>query len=85
MQFNTVTEDHEQMRPALEAMKLTAKICGQDPVQLVTTDNPAHNKLFMQSMFEILLRNEEQFNKFLTESDSMKLPPKCTVGDANIT
>jgi hypothetical protein len=84
IQFNTVTEDHQQMIPALEAMKRTATIFGQESVGLVTTDNPAHDKLFMQSMFEQLKTDEEKFNSFFAAEAETSIQ-SCTVGDTNIT
>lgn len=80
IQFNTVTEDHEQMIPALEAFKETTNLYGQPHVELVTSDNPRGDKQFFQSVFQGLIEREESFN---AEIDEM-MPTEsnvCTVGD----
>ncbi|GFH49181.1 hypothetical protein CTEN210_05657, partial [Chaetoceros tenuissimus] len=84
IQFNTVTEDHQQMKPALEAFKTTAAIYGQPSVTLVTCDNPSHDKRFFTEIFDDLAPIEEELNSNITSSLDQTLPT-CTVGNIPVS
>jgi hypothetical protein len=49
IQFHAVTDDHEQLRTALDAFNMTVEKYGQHPTELVTTDKPGCNKNFLMA------------------------------------
>eukprot|EP00966_Prymnesium_polylepis_P057527 1332171-Prymnesium_polylepis.1 len=47
----TVTDGHDQLRPALEALNQTHAAHGFPPIETVATDKPAEEAAFFECVF----------------------------------
>lgn len=63
LQHFAVSESHEQMRPALEAMKQTQAQYGQSGPKIVMTDNPTKDRDFFMAMFPSVRKTQDHLDK----------------------
>jgi hypothetical protein len=87
IQFHAVTDNHEQLRAALDAFNKTVEKYGQHPTELVTTDKPGCDKNFLMATLPSLSRTQERLDLAPSTTNEMVNDisiPACTVSDSQI-
>ncbi|CAJ1958310.1 unnamed protein product [Cylindrotheca closterium] len=84
LQFHVVTDDHEQFRPSLIAFLETVKAYGQNPLELVFTDNVQADRQFYLDTFPSLAEAQARLDRIVTggnEESGDEQDNTCTVDD----
>jgi hypothetical protein len=63
-------DSHEQLDPALDAMKETQQELGQQQPRLVTTDNPKGDKAYYMEKFESVRKTQRELDRIAGEMNA---------------
>ena len=84
IQFHVVTDGHDQMIAPIEALLETMNAYGQDPTELLTTDKPAEDKAFFQTIIPSLKATQDRLDQAAPPAPpTTDALPACDVDPAN--
>ena len=75
VQVLTGSDSHEQLEPALNAMRCTLEEQGKEGPRIVFSDNPARDKAFLMKELPSLRKTQDELDQFAAQLNDNVTPP----------